>query len=125
MGQSTPIRQIALVVEDDKEQRELVAALLEESEMRTIECESAEAAALILKHFGDAVGFLFVDVRLAGSMSGIDLARLAKANNPEVSVVVTSGSACPGLPAGTTFMPKPWRALDVLIEAEKSLARAA
>jgi FixJ family two-component response regulator len=124
MGQSTPIRPIAVIVEDDKDQRDLVAALLEESEMSAIECESAEAAVLILKHFGEAVTFLFVDVRLAGSMSGVELARRAKEQNPHLSIVITSGSACPGLPRGTKFMQKPWRALDVLIEAERSVAHA-
>jgi hypothetical protein len=33
MGQATPFKPIALVVEDDEMQRELVATLLEESEM--------------------------------------------------------------------------------------------
>ena len=35
---------MALVVEDDVLQRELVTALLEESEMGVIQCESAEEA---------------------------------------------------------------------------------
>jgi hypothetical protein len=38
--------------------------------------------------------------------------------------VLTSGAASASLkdlPACVTFMPKPWRGLDVLVEAEKAL----
>jgi hypothetical protein len=38
MGQSRPQRWTALIVEDDIELRELTVALLEESELDTIEC---------------------------------------------------------------------------------------
>lgn len=42
MGQKRPDKPIALVVEDDIWQRELMVVLLEESEMTVIQCESAE-----------------------------------------------------------------------------------
>ena len=45
MGQASPFKPIALVVEDDEMQREMVAMLLEESEIGVIQCESGEAAA--------------------------------------------------------------------------------
>jgi hypothetical protein len=35
-------------------------------------------------------------------------------------VIVTSGCHAPPLPAGAMFMQKPWRALDILREAERS-----
>ena len=41
MGQAGPFKPIALVVEDDIFQRELVVTLLEESEMGIIECEES------------------------------------------------------------------------------------
>jgi CheY-like chemotaxis protein len=44
MGQAQPKRRTALIVEDDAELRSLTAALLEEEQLDTIECESAEAA---------------------------------------------------------------------------------
>jgi hypothetical protein len=40
---------VALVVEDDDMQREMLATLLEESEMSVIQCENAEAAVSVLK----------------------------------------------------------------------------
>ena len=56
----------ALVVENDELQRSLVVALLEESDMKVIQCETAEAALLVLEKFGDRVSMMFTDVELAG-----------------------------------------------------------
>ena len=120
MGQSKPHRPIALVVEDDEDQRALVTTLLEESEMSVIQCESAEAADLVMSKIGRAVSLLFTDVNLAGNMSGLELADKAKTRYPDMTVIITSGRACSRLPKDTLFMPKPWRALDILMEAEKT-----
>ena len=121
MGQAKPHRPIALVVEDDASQRVLVTTLLEESEMSVIECESAEAAEVVMSKIGRAVSLLFTDVRLAGNMSGLELADKAKARFPGMTVIITSGRACPRVPKDTRFLPKPWNALDILMEAEKAL----
>ena len=121
MGQAKPHRPIALVVEDDEAQRVLVAALLEETEMSVIQCESAEAAELVMTKIGRAVSLLFTDVSLAGNMSGLELADRAKARYPDMTVIITSGRNCANIPKDTLFMPKPWKALDILTEAEKAL----
>jgi DNA-binding NtrC family response regulator len=117
---------VALVVEDDTDQRLLLAMLLEESEMQVVECETAEAAICLLDRIGDKVRLLFADVQLAGVLSGADLAVEAKQRFPDMRVVVTSGKLHPDkLPPDAKFIPKPWRALDVLREAELSMAAAA
>jgi hypothetical protein len=54
----------------------------------------------------------------------VQLAEAACTLWPTIRIVLTSGdpSAEPdGLPDCVTFMPKPWRGLDVLIEAEKAI----
>jgi DNA-binding NtrC family response regulator len=111
----------ALVVEDDQDQRELVSLLLEECDMAVIQCESAESAEAVLERVGGSLSMIFTDVRLAGAMSGAELAELAKRRFPDLMVIVTSGSEAPALPAGAMFMQKPWRALDILREAERAL----
>jgi CheY-like chemotaxis protein len=121
MGQSKPYRPKALVVEDDEMQRELVVALLEECEIDVIQCESAEAAEVVLKKIGGFISFLFTDVQLAGSMNGAELAKFARRRYPNIRILVTSGSPPPQMPDEVTFMPKPWIALDILREAEKSV----
>jgi two-component system cell cycle response regulator CpdR len=74
-----PYKPIALVVEDDAFQRAIIAILLEETEMQVFQCESGEAAELLLEKFGGCMCFMFTDVNLAGSMTGTDLASLAAA----------------------------------------------
>ncbi len=110
----------ALVVEDDREQLDLVSVLLEECDMAVIQCETAESAEAVLEKVGGDLSLIFADVNLAGHMSGTELAELAKARFPDMIVIVTSGSHAPALPAGAMFMQKPWRALDILREAERA-----
>jgi CheY-like chemotaxis protein len=122
MGQVSPFKPIALVVEDDVFQRELVVALLEESEMGIVECESAEAALRVLEKMGECVSMIFTDISLAGKIDGVELAHFATERYPDIHVIVTSGLALPkSLPEGAMFMPKPWLPLDVLRATPSSL----
>ena len=120
MGQTKPFRATALVVEDDPMQREMICLLLEESDMDVIECESAEAAELVLEEAGASLVLMMTEVQLAGHKSGVDLAHVAKKFNPDMDVIVTSGIPLrQALPDGTIFWKKPWAPLDVIREAEK------
>jgi two-component system cell cycle response regulator CpdR len=125
MRQSKPLRATALVVEDDVMQREMTCLLLEESDFNVIECESAEAAELVLERNGGSLSLMMTDVQLAGHMNGVELAHLAKKYNPKLDVIVTSGKPLrQPLPDGAKFWPKPWAPLDIIREAERmSLAR--
>ncbi len=124
MGQSKPLRRAtAVVVEDEEEQRYLSATLLEESEFDVVECDSAEAAIEVIKEKGDDVALVFTDMQLAGEMDGVDLAKAVHEERPGVSVIVTSGQGgakLSELPPGVDFVKKPWRAIDLLIKAEKA-----
>jgi DNA-binding NtrC family response regulator len=116
---------VALVVEDDPDVRELAAALLEETDLRVVTCEDAETALAVMVREGENVALVFSDVRLPGLLDGIDLARRVKALWPHVSIVVTSGYAArrpDKLPDNVAYMPKPWLALDVLMQAERASA---
>ncbi len=120
MGQSKPLRATALVVEDDVMQREMTCLLLEESDFNVIECESAEAAELVLERNGGSLSLMMTDVQLAGHMNGVELAHIAKKCNPELDVIVTSGMPLrQPLPDGAKFWPKPWAPLDIIREAER------
>jgi len=117
MGQA--FKPIALVVEDDAYQRELLKVLLEEAELHVFACESAEAALRILDKYGSGMSLLVTDVQLAGVLTGADLARIARQRHPDLSIIVTSGNAKPILPVDALFMPKPWQALEILRQAER------
>ncbi len=128
MGQSKPFRAVALIVEDDPMQREMISLLLEESDYDVIQCESAEAAELVLAKNGGALFLLITDVNLAGPMDGVELAFIAKQSHPKLDVVVTSGRPLRhSLPEGAKFWSKPWAPLDILREAElaQAIGRAA
>jgi DNA-binding NtrC family response regulator len=119
VGQSTPLRPTALVVDDDPMQREMLCVLLEECDYDVISCESAEAAERVLQTTAGRLALMMTDVELAGRMSGVELAHIAKFHNPRLDVVVTSGNPLrERLPDGAKFWSKPWAPLDVLREAE-------
>src|SRR3954465_5952689 len=124
MGQQIKPNQKALIVEDDAELRTLAAALLDETDLEVVEAVSGEEALHYLHHHADEVAFLFSDVRLPCLMSGADLARIVKLKWPWISTVLTSGAPLEDnheeALRDVRFMPKPWRALDVLVEAEKA-----
>src|SRR6266404_4448836 len=125
MGQAQQQRRAILIVEDDAELRSLMAALFEDEELDTIECESAEAALATLLIGGRDIAMIFADVRLRGVMDGIDLAREVKMRWPLLPVILTSGhprESVGKLPPGVAYMPKPWQPLNVLIAAEQALA---
>lgn len=121
MGQSKPFKPMALVVEDEELQRDVVTLLLEECEMGVIQCDSAEAAMHVLKEVGPLLTMLYTDVNLAGPIDGIDLARVTRSQYPQIHVIVASGRGLSkDLPEHTLFMKKPFLPLDLLREAERA-----
>ena len=124
MGQKISDNKVALVVEDDAELRTLAAALLEETDLEVAEAASGEEALHYLHHHAEEVAFLFTDVRLPCLMNGVDLARTVRLKWPWIRTVVTSGAPLEDdedrALRDVRFMPKPWRALEVLVEAEKA-----
>jgi CheY-like chemotaxis protein len=127
MGQMLKSPRVALVVEDDLDVRFLAVALLEETDLRVHEASSAEEALQYLRDHADEVALLFTDVRLPCLMSGVDLARTVRLKWPWVRTILTSGAPLEdeaSVPREVRFMPKPWRALDVLVEAERVVRTA-
>ena len=123
---SRPAQWVALVVEDDDDQRDLIGAILEESDVLVITCQSAEAAMQVMERVGDRAVFVMTDVELAGKMDGVDLARELGDRWPHTRVVTTSGGCdkkrLAKLPRRTRHLEKPWRALDLIIELERAIA---
>lgn len=112
-----------LVVEDDRQQRELVSLIFEESDMNVIQCMSAEAAAVVLEKAGGDLMLMFTDADIHGEMSGIELAWIAMERFPHIDVIVTSEQALEDVPDNALFMRKPWLPLEILRQAEISRRR--
>jgi CheY-like chemotaxis protein len=101
-----PFRRIAIVVEDDAIQRNMIALLLEERNFTVIPFDDAETAFLAL--YARHPSVLITDINLIGKMNGLELARLARMNDPMLRVVVMSGQHPEAaLPDGVTFLSKP------------------
>src|SRR3954463_9474296 len=127
MRQAQQTRGAVLIVEDDAELRNLTVALLEDEQLDTIECESAEAALAVMLIGGQEVAMIFADIRLPGVMDGVDLCWEVKLRWPLLPIILTSGHPLEHireLPPGVAYMPKPWQPLNVLIAAEQELAPA-
>jgi CheY-like chemotaxis protein len=122
MGQRLKTPDVALVVEDDSELRYLAVALLEETDLRVEEASSAEEALQNLRDHASDEALHYADVKLHRLKNGVDLARTVRLKWPWVRTILTSGQPLAGddsVPRDVRFIPKPWRALDVLMEAER------
>jgi DNA-binding NtrC family response regulator len=105
---------MALIVEDDSLQREVLADALKGEGLEVIECTTAEAAELILATTGLELCALVTDVHLDGEMTGIELAVYAKRKYPALNVIVISGRETPELPHDTLFLQKPFRTAELV-----------
>lgn len=88
MGRLLQPQQVALVVEDDPDVRELATTVLEETDLKVVEASGAEEALHYLRDHPHEVAFLFADVRLPCIMSGVDLAKVVKAKWPWVRTLL-------------------------------------
>jgi DNA-binding NtrC family response regulator len=105
---------LALVVEDDQFQREILSDFLKNENIDVIQCESAEAAELVLARAGAELSLLVTDVQLAGQGNGIALAEFAREKYPQLSIVVVSGADGLKVPAQVRFLKKPYDPSDLL-----------
>jgi CheY-like chemotaxis protein len=106
--------QMALVVEDDALQRELLSDVLRLEQMDVIECGSAESAELVLSRTGLQLALLITDVELAGKITGLELVQFARARFPDLKVVIISGHDDLPIPVGARFLHKRGTAIQRL-----------
>jgi PAS domain S-box-containing protein len=79
-----------LLAEDDAAVRETVGVLLQDLGYRVIKAKDAEAALKVIQG-GTQVDLLFTDVVMPGPLKSTELARKARAVNPSLAVLFTSG----------------------------------
>ncbi len=123
----TPITR-ALVVEDDHDVRELIAAVLTSCGYDVAESPSAEEALILLR--SSTFDVLLTDIKMPG-MSGLDLLHRVHAASPELPVILITGEADGdlvrrALTAGASdVVTKPCTASELPVIVERNLARAA
>lgn len=90
---SDPVRggtERILVVEDDATVRQTTVEMLKELGYEVLQAGNADAAMTVINS-GIAIDVLFTDVVMPGSLRAPELARLVRAQRPDVAVLYTSG----------------------------------
>ena len=117
---------VVLIVEDDPLLAGIALDMVEEAGLPAVAVDSVDAALDYLKESADGVAAMFSDVRLKGPLNGVELAAFVAVRWPTIAICVTSGVALERpyrLPRNARFMPKPWKAEEVIAFVE-SAARA-
>lgn len=100
---------IVLVVDDEPLIRLSLSDALEGEGFKVVEAESASKALRTLAEVPD-IAVMISDVKMPG-MDGLELARLAAEQSPELKIIVISGHASaldPRIPARVQFIRKPF-----------------
>jgi DNA-binding NtrC family response regulator len=107
---------IAVVVEDDAGQRDLLGAIFEESDVKVLSCDTADEAMRLMEKVGERTVFMFADVSHCGRLT-----REVEDRWPHTRLVTTAPDV-PGRVRRTRRISKPWRALDLIVELERAIA---
>lgn len=113
-----------LLVEDELFVRMIGADALSEAGYRVIEASDADEALARLEH-SDDVQVLFTDIRMPGSMDGLQLAGEVHRRWPAIRILLTSGDTRPtgaAIPDDGRFLAKPYRFEALSRELDQLLA---
>jgi PAS domain S-box-containing protein len=88
---------LILLVDDDSDVRAVAAAMLAEAGYRVIEAASGRGALECLEQDGGAIALMIADIAMP-EMSGVELARAARVNRPDLPVLFVTGFAGAALP---------------------------
>jgi len=112
-----PASGVILVVDDDSAVRELMTEFLASAGFTVVSAMGGYEALRLLQET-PGITLLLTDVRMP-DISGIELARQAKAGNPDLHVVLTSGYFAPQ-PMPYRFIRKPFRLgeLEAIVRSE-------
>jgi PAS domain S-box-containing protein len=108
-----------LVVDDEPDVLEVTVELFRSMGYEVLTARSAGEALSLIEDGAD-VGLLFSDVMMPGGISGIELARRARAIAPEMRIVLASGYPLPALQQQHgaldefTLLTKPYRLADIV-----------
>jgi CheY-like chemotaxis protein len=80
-----------LVVEDEVLVRLMIAEELRSAGFQVIEASDADEALAVLANITD-VSVIFSDIRMPGSMDGLELAKKVRADFPKIRIVLASGN---------------------------------
>jgi DNA-binding NtrC family response regulator len=107
---------VIVIVEDEELLAELAVDIVSDLGCGAVSFRSAEDAIAYLSSHSEEVDGVFTDIRLAGPMSGLQLARHVSSHWPWMHLLIVSGVAQPApdaLPRNAVFIQKPWQATQL------------
>jgi two-component system, response regulator PdtaR len=107
---------VILIVEDELLIRMDSADAIGNAGFEVIQAGNADDAIAILEARPD-IHVVFTDIQMPGSMDGLKPARFVRDRWPPIKIVATSGRVPvedDDLPAGSVFLPKPYRGTEVV-----------
>jgi CheY-like chemotaxis protein len=105
-----PHAALVLVVDDDEPVVAITAEILETLGYDVLTAQDGSEAVELLRS-NSHISVLFTDIQMPG-MGGKELAEIAVMLRPGIRVVFTSGFQTP--PGNAAFVPKPYRAVDLI-----------
>jgi two-component system, response regulator PdtaR len=124
MAHSSPV---VLIVEDELLSRMDSAEVIENAGFEVVQAANADEAIAILRA-RPAIHVVFTDIQMPGSMDGLKLAQFVRDRWPPIKIVATFGRVRVGaqdLPAGSVFLPKPYRGAQVVAMLREMTSAAA
>lgn len=109
-----------LLVEDDERVRSLITRILTRAGHRVLGADSGPAALRVWQQHREEIQLLLTDLVMPGNLSGRQLARVLRADRPDLRVLLTSGYSREELAhsddevEGVHFLPKPYVPQQVL-----------
>ena len=100
-----------LIVEDELFVRLMAVDMLEDAGYAVREAGTADEALAVLEK-DTAIDIVFTDIKMPGSMDGLELASIVGSRWPDIGIIITSGHMIlPGDvgPGQAVFLPKPYR----------------
>jgi DNA-binding NtrC family response regulator len=79
-----------LLVDDDASVRNFIRTYLQSSGFRTVTAASGDEAMEVLTRDRDSIGLVLTDLRMP-NISGVELARWVRQNNPAMPIIFMSG----------------------------------
>jgi PAS domain S-box-containing protein len=116
-----------LVVDDNRDVRELAYGHLKNLGYRVLSAQSGEEALKVIERYGD-VDLLFTDIIMPGGMNGLQLVERVRERQPDIAVLLATGYM-DQLPAANvsaapiTTLTKPYRVSDLAEQVRASLEK--
>ncbi|WP_188608713.1 response regulator [Chelatococcus reniformis] len=113
-------------MDDEAMIRMLAAEAVLEAGLEVIECGNADGALDYLSNSSraDEVCLVVTDVRMPGTLNGVELAHYVAEHCPWVHIIITSGwhDDLGRLPPKAEFLPKPWLINRITQTAQRARA---